>query len=215
MMPVFERVTDFLRMPSEELAAFRKHFQVKDLDFGKPEDYEFFDWQGNPLPRSIRVGEIPKPGIILIIKKLPGVNIEMRARFTEQDMDSVDVVRGFLMGTGPHWEPPPVAEYDVFLSYAYEDSKIAHELETLLRTRHVSCFLAEKSIQPGALWSDEVRYALTHSRRVLLLLTPHALKSHWIMCERRLDLDQTSREIAARLIREQPRDLVQVSAKVG
>jgi len=39
------------------------------------------------------------------------------------------------------------------------------------------------SIDPGRVWSEEIRLALQSSEAALIILTPNSLKSAWVMAE--------------------------------
>jgi hypothetical protein len=43
--------------------------------------------------------------------------------------------------------------------------------------------MADTSIRAGEIWTDEIREALWHSRRVVLLLTRKSITSNWVMFE--------------------------------
>jgi uncharacterized protein len=73
--------------------------------------------------------------------------------------------------------------YDIFLSYAHDDSSIAEEIRTKLASVKLSCFMAEKDIRLSEEWELQIRNALRFSNVVLLLITPRSCNSRWILLE--------------------------------
>jgi len=73
--------------------------------------------------------------------------------------------------------------YDVFLSYADENTDLAEEFVRELQRRELTCFMAKRSIESGGKWIDEIRDALLGSREMAMLLTPEAIDSSWVMLE--------------------------------
>ncbi|MFO1523646.1 MAG: toll/interleukin-1 receptor domain-containing protein [Kiritimatiellia bacterium] len=74
-------------------------------------------------------------------------------------------------------------ENDLFISYSQSDGDVAAALLDLLQTAGVKCFLAEKSIALGAEWDAELRNAILHAKRVLVLVTPNSNASPWVAAE--------------------------------
>lgn len=78
---------------------------------------------------------------------------------------------------------PPTPEFDVFISYATDDSAIADELRNDLEENGLKCFMAEKDIQVATEWQDSIRAVLIGSKRVLVLLTPRSINRPWVLME--------------------------------
>jgi hypothetical protein len=78
---------------------------------------------------------------------------------------------------------PQAPEYDVFISYATEDSAIADELRDDLEKNDLKCFMAERDIQVATEWQDSIRTALIVSKRILALLTPRSINRPWVLME--------------------------------
>jgi len=78
--------------------------------------------------------------------------------------------------------PPPLA-FDIFISYAADDSAIARELQSDLEIKGLRCFMAEKDIPVATEWQDSIRAALTGSKRILVLLTPRSINRPWVLME--------------------------------
>ncbi len=70
--------------------------------------------------------------------------------------------------------------YDVFLSYSTSDKDEARAIYDALEKTGKKCFLAEKSLQPGDKFKDEIRDALTDSGEVWILISPSSVKSEWV-----------------------------------
>lgn len=79
--------------------------------------------------------------------------------------------------------------YDVFISYAHEDSKVAEKIKNKLEThsatgRRISVFLDVKTIKSGENIVDKISEALSRSRFFLLLLSPASINAEWPLAER-------------------------------
>jgi hypothetical protein len=81
--------------------------------------------------------------------------------------------------------PPsePVLEYDVFLSYSTQDKDEAREVYAALVKVGKRCFMAEKSLQPGDKFQDEIRSALQASTEIWILVSPRSIQSAWVQRE--------------------------------
>jgi hypothetical protein len=74
-------------------------------------------------------------------------------------------------------------QYDVFLSYSSVNSSEASQISDALKHSGRKVFLAEKSIQPGHDFAEEIRRSLKGSREVWLLVSPSSLNSEWVTTE--------------------------------
>jgi len=73
--------------------------------------------------------------------------------------------------------------YDIFLSYSHLDSNIASELREKFLASGLSCFMAEKSLEVGNQWINQVREAIRESENILILITPRSIASKWVYME--------------------------------
>lgn len=73
--------------------------------------------------------------------------------------------------------------YDIFLSYASEDRQEAIQIHDSILATGGKAFLAEKCIRPGDDFAEEIRLALNGSRELWLLISPHSIKSEWVISE--------------------------------
>ena len=73
--------------------------------------------------------------------------------------------------------------YDVFLSYSAKDSELARKIYDEILGAGGKVFLAEKSIEPGAEFAEEIRIALRESSELWLLVSPNSVKSEWVISE--------------------------------
>ena len=71
----------------------------------------------------------------------------------------------------------------VFISHSTADSWIARRISEDLNALGVETFLDAKDIETGASIDDSIRDHLTESDEMLMLLSPIALKSHWVLME--------------------------------
>ncbi len=80
-------------------------------------------------------------------------------------------------------EFPLISKYDLFLSYASDDSELASELKTDLEANGLKCFMAELDIPVASIWHEEIRHAIHSSKRIIMLLTPKSCNKPWVMIE--------------------------------
>ena len=71
----------------------------------------------------------------------------------------------------------------LFISYSQHDGDKAAALLDVFETAGVRCFLAEKSIAPGAEWDSAIRDAICQAERILVLVTPKSKDSVWVAAE--------------------------------
>lgn len=73
--------------------------------------------------------------------------------------------------------------YTVFLSYSSGDAAAAREVHDKITGAGHPVFMAEKAIQPGDDFAEEIRLALVGSREVWVLVSPSSAASEWVMTE--------------------------------
>ena len=56
-------------------------------------------------------------------------------------------------------------------------------IRELLEEAGLACFMSAKDLTTGDDFSDVIRNALTNSREVAVLFTPHSAKSEWVLTE--------------------------------
>jgi TolB-like protein/tetratricopeptide (TPR) repeat protein len=64
-----------------------------------------------------------------------------------------------------------------FISYASPDAAIANQVVGALERAGVSCWIAPRDVEPGALYADEIVRAINESRVVVLVLSGHSVAS--------------------------------------
>jgi hypothetical protein len=74
-------------------------------------------------------------------------------------------------------------KYDIFLSYSRRDEAVAKWLNGELQARGVRTFLDQKSIDPGALFEQNIFDELRKCRSYGLILTRNSLNSDWVQRE--------------------------------
>jgi len=172
----------------------------------EPDGFAFYDWGPSKLHGEVLIGEVPKPGVLMAIRRPPtmeAVGEAPAAGEAEPDLESDSYAvawvlkrdaqtdtgtmgertRRFLSSHDTDFEPHPIRRFDVFVSYASDDQELATEIADDLQKEGLSCFLASRSISSGELWAEEIREALLESRAAVLLLTPKSVESDWVMCE--------------------------------
>lgn len=74
-------------------------------------------------------------------------------------------------------------KYDVFISYAAKNQEQAKRIYRELSKKGLKCFMAEKTIETGVQFTNEIKEALLKSRELCFLFTPESKKSMWILAE--------------------------------
>src|SRR5437867_5069624 len=72
---------------------------------------------------------------------------------------------------------------EVFLSHASQDHEAAHRLRELLVAHGVPVWFSPHHIRGAQQWQDEIGAALARCGWLMVLLTPHAVKSMWVKRE--------------------------------
>jgi len=116
---------------------------------------------------------VPSPGIVIALHE---------AQFSAEAIRAVaanhEGVKKFIVEDS---YAPDCSIYDVFLCYASADFPRADTLRNALRQAGLRCFMAEKTLEAGDLWSEEIREALVGAREMCILCTPTAVKSEWVL----------------------------------
>ena len=73
--------------------------------------------------------------------------------------------------------------FDVFISYASQDSGEADQIYDALIAAGGRAFLARKNLRPGEDFAEEIRQALISSRELWLLVSPSSKGSDWVISE--------------------------------
>ena len=72
---------------------------------------------------------------------------------------------------------------EVFLSHSSRDRVFADQMAKTLRSHGVPVWYSDTNILGAQQWHDEIGKALSRCDWFLLVLSPHALKSHWVKRE--------------------------------
>jgi len=71
----------------------------------------------------------------------------------------------------------------VFLSYSHEDKQIAAKLAERLRALSFRVWLDHEQLSPGTDWQERINDGINKADIFLVLLSPSALKSHYLEVE--------------------------------
>jgi hypothetical protein len=71
----------------------------------------------------------------------------------------------------------------IFISYSSRDAGMALEWVMVLRERGVNAFCAYEHINPGDDWNEKIREALIECDELILLCSPEAAESDWVLME--------------------------------
>ena len=83
----------------------------------------------------------------------------------------------------PVYEPQPRNPRKIFVSHSTEDGKLAQQIAKDLQRHGYDIFITPASIRAGEKWVDAIMRGLDESGVFLVLLTPNAVKSGWVMQE--------------------------------
>ena len=122
------------------------------------------------LGRHIHFGELHDYKDILKID-IPAIEITIEQNAQFSDAPSPNAVQEIIY------------EYDVFVSYSSKDQKLAFSIYEAIKKAGGQVFLSEKNLKPGDDFAEEIRKPLVTSRELWLLVSPHSLKSEWVLTE--------------------------------
>jgi hypothetical protein len=89
----------------------------------------------------------------------------------------------------------PSSDYhSCVLSYATEDQAFVEKLYVDLQRKGVSCWFAEQDLMQGDKLRPEIYKAISKQDKLLLVLSEHAIESHWVEEEVDVALDRESRQ---------------------
>ena len=71
----------------------------------------------------------------------------------------------------------------IFISYSQLDIEFVRELVSEFEKGDVKCFLAERDIQKGKFWPEEIRQHLISCDEFLIIVTPRSKSSEWLKIE--------------------------------
>jgi len=71
----------------------------------------------------------------------------------------------------------------VFISYSHEDHIFVNEMAKLLAASGITCFKADRDIDPASDWDESIWDAIRGCRVFVSVLTPSFLKSRWLDLE--------------------------------
>jgi uncharacterized protein YjbI with pentapeptide repeats len=70
--------------------------------------------------------------------------------------------------------------YSCFISYSAKDQDFAHRIHTDLQDKGVRCWFAPHDLLWGGKIRDEIDVAIRLRDKLLLILSEHSLRSHWV-----------------------------------
>lgn len=71
----------------------------------------------------------------------------------------------------------------VFISHAHQDADLAARIAQGLQSNGLEAWDADSNLLPGDNWAAEVARALEESEAMVVLLTPDAVDSQWVLRE--------------------------------
>jgi hypothetical protein len=81
--------------------------------------------------------------------------------------------------------------FDVFISYASEDSEFVRSIRTRLANRNLTCWFDQEQLKPGQDWSKALKDAISDSRLCLIVIGRHVQDKPWLSKEWALILAST------------------------
>jgi len=73
--------------------------------------------------------------------------------------------------------------YRVFISHSAKDKWIAVQLDRMIQERKVTTFRDDRDIEGGAAIAEAIRVQMSECDEMLVLWTPQAINSVWVMQE--------------------------------
>ena len=73
--------------------------------------------------------------------------------------------------------------YQVFISHASTDFKVAKSIYSALQAKDIQVWFAPKDIQPGEEWSQKISDAIIESDLMVLVYSANADRSKWVKSE--------------------------------
>ena len=143
-----------------------------------PEDFqpEYYSYKNlERLPPKTLIANVPAPGIVIILYDTP-LTVDLFYIIIEND----DRVKLFIQNDNFISNQK---KCDIFISYANADSHNAETIKKALEKKGIHCFMAEKELQAGDIWAEEIRSALVDSKEMCILCTPTSIKSEWVITE--------------------------------
>jgi formylglycine-generating enzyme required for sulfatase activity len=103
------------------------------------------------------------------------------------------------------YEPRPRNPKQIFVSHSSKDATLAYQIAHDLKTASYSIFITPESIRPGEKWAPAIDRGLDESGLFLVLLTPNAMKSNWVIDETYIAIEAANRnEMRVLLLDVQP-----------
>ncbi|MEO6080484.1 MAG: TIR domain-containing protein [Steroidobacteraceae bacterium] len=87
----------------------------------------------------------------------------------------------------------------VFISYASQDAAVAQQVVSAMEHAGLTCWIAPRDVEPGALYADEIVRAINECRVVVLVLSGHAAASAHVGRELERAASKNRRIIALRI----------------
>ena len=97
---------------------------------------------------------------------------------------------------------------DVCISYAEKDEPAATTICETLESKGVSCWIAPRNVQPGAIWAEGIMDAISASRVMVLVFSEHASRSVYVRREVQSAFDNGKTVIPFRLSNTKPTGLL-------
>lgn len=88
----------------------------------------------------------------------------------------------------------PIEYYTCFISYASRDEAFAKRLYTDLQAQNVRCWFAPEHMKTGDKIRDRIDESIRLYDKLLLVLSEHSVKSHWVEFEVESALDKERRK---------------------
>ena len=76
-----------------------------------------------------------------------------------------------------------VFQYDLFISYATDNKKIADYIVEKIEKKGYKCFIAPRNIRTGSDYAVEIINGISNSTAVLLVFSSKSDKSHYVLRE--------------------------------
>jgi hypothetical protein len=154
-----------------------------------PDRYDIFSWNMLPLDRRVRIGQVPRPGVLMAIEVDTPTRVEtggggtyalaviLRQELERGDDKGAERFRRFISGPGARWRPLPLSTVDVFISFNPADQPVVDALAARFDEAGVSHVASPRDGR------EDARDGIASAALVLSVVSPTSVTDPWLLCE--------------------------------
>jgi hypothetical protein len=154
-----------------------------------PDRYEVFTWNLLPLAPSVRLAQVPRPGVVLAVgvdtpalndqeeAGTAGVAVLLRQQLDRGEGKASERFQRFLAGPGARWRPLPLTTVDVFISFSPVDQAVVDALVARFDEAGVTHIASPRGGQ------EDARTGIASAALVVSVVSPTSVRDPWLLCE--------------------------------